>query len=179
MNRTLDEIVSEINANISDNLSYSANQFFKIATQNEKNGKQVIITRTTAQEQGTLISPNELTKMTFYHRVIDEAPTTDTVGKGNSMYQFLNTTVRLVGMGVRNKFRAKLYWDNDEVMNEVIRIMNQKPRLSMKETITIDAFNSDIQTVIDEEIAPQSSKELKLELAAFYIEYTIKRRINC
>ena len=180
--RKLVNIVDEINALLAVNLSYSAD-FYNISEKQSKsdqggNEKTFIVARE-QNKQAKLPIPQPGNNVVIYHRIIDETTNTTTGGKGNKVYQISNTVVRLVGYGPAAR-KDQNNIDSQEFLQEVLEIINQYPSLSNKETIvSTDNQSSVSETVREEELGTLLPKELKFEMIGFYLEYRIRRRINC
>ena len=177
--RSIYEVIEEINTKLSAGISYGNNTFHNLCVKTVKNDQTLIITRKQGSI-GSLISPSNLRNMIFYHRIIDEGFTPTKSGKGSNTYTFQNTVVRLVGIGRRKNISNASHWDNQEFLNEAVRVLNSNTRLSDKETVTINNRSSDWGTVMGEELDDEEKwKQLKLEMVVFYVDYTVQKRVVC
>lgn len=175
----LNLIVDQINTYLASNLSYSNNLFYNLCLQQEKNDKTFIVTRQGARDQGVLVSPDNLRNMTIYHRIISEGLSPAPGGKGRAIAQFNTTTVKLVGIGPRKNIpKSNQYWDNQRFAEEVVKLLNQLPKLESKEIVAVTNYSSDLKAILEEEIPGQSTNMLTFEIVAYSVEYTIKKRIS-
>ncbi len=178
--RKLTEIVTEINQKIAAGISYGDNVYYNISEQHEKDGKSFILTRKEDGTQGQLVVNTNQQNVSFYHRILDEEISEAPFGRGNKVAQFQETTLRLVCYGQRNRIgKDQNNIDNQEFMSEVLRIFNKNTTLTGKETVIVEDQSSVFNVVNEEEFDEQLKKNLRLELITFYIEYKVKRKINC
>lgn len=177
--RKLTEIVSEINDTIKNCLSYSDNAYFNISEQHEKDDKSFLLTRSDGTQGQIVVNTNQ-ENVSFYHRILEEEISDIPGGRGNKVAQMQETTMRLVCYGQRKRIaKDQFNIDNQEFMTEVLQILNKTTTLTGKEFIIVQDQNSIFNEVNDEEFNGQLKKNLRLELVTFYIDYLIKRKINC
>ena len=181
---TLAETVNEINQKLEVGLSYTAD-FYNISEQKTKNDsqgveKQFIVARRDGT-QGQLPIPKPGNSLVFYHRILEESLSDVPGGKGNKVAQMSQTTMRLVCYGPRQGIgKDQNNLDSHEFLMEVLRILNQNPTYTNKETVIINGDQSSVyQTVREDELPTLLPKELIFEMVAFYVDYRVKRRINC
>ena len=181
---TLAETVTEINQKLEVGLSYTAD-FYNISEQQTKisgqgDEKQFIVARRDGN-QGELPIPKPGNSLVFYHRILEETTSDVPGGKGNRVAQMSQATMRLVCYGPRQGIGKDQYnFDSQEFLMEVLRILNQNPTYTNKETVIINGDQSSVyQTVREDELPTLLPKQLIFEIVAFYIDYRVKRRINC
>lgn len=175
----INTIVDQINTYLEANLSYGNNRYYNLCFQQEKNDKTFIVTRQGQSEQGVLVSPDQLRNMIIYHRITGEAVQPAPGGKGRAMYQFNNTTVKLVAIGLRKYIpKNDNYYDNQHYAEEIVKLLNRLPKLDSKEIVVVTNYSSDIDAILSEEIPGQVYNHLKLEIVACSVEYTVKKRIT-
>ena len=76
MDRTIDQILTDINGRIQNNLSYVGNNFYNLAVLQPRDGVTFPMRRT-GTEEGKRINPDDTKGLQFYHRVLSQAYNTD------------------------------------------------------------------------------------------------------
>jgi hypothetical protein len=176
--RTIDAILTDINTIIESGISYSPNVFYGLSVLQNRDGATFPLARISASE-GEMISPLDTKAMKFYHRLtgmeVDEVP-----GKGVDNYSIITHTLRLVGVGYRPEVTSGIIWDNEDLANEVMNVLNATPRLTTgKESVSVVGRPiTDKGQVLRIEYAGNDRIQTKiLNLVAFAIDYEVKQRV--
>ena len=181
MPRSINDIVDEINQRIAGN--YSNETLYNVAVvQPDENARTFPMVRNDA-DNGIQISPDDTGGLRFYHRMLDPVEIKPIEGaKGAKSYQLAIYPMRLVGVGYRPNITDDRDWNNQEIANDVMRILGQNSSLSNKEILQVQGrVIVDKLTVLNEEFAGHEIEigPRTLELIAFAIEYTVQQRQIC
>lgn len=181
MRRSINDIVDEINNRIEG--SYTNETTHNISVlQPDENGRTFPMTRDDA-DNGIQISPDDTGGLQFYHRMLDPVEIKPLEGaKGSKSYQLAIYSMRLVGVGYRRNITSDADWNNQEIADDVMRILGQNASLSNKEVLQVQGrVIVDKLTVLNEEFAGHELEvgPRTLELIAFAIDYTIQQRQIC
>jgi len=175
--RTLNEMLKEINSDISGSLTYPNAQMFELAELQTKDERTFPVINT-GNQNGYKISLNDSYALQCYHRLIDSETETDpSGGKGASPFQMRIMTIRNVWLGNTKKLPAKTYETNEEIKNNVYRYIPKI--LSSKELVRTINDNVNKREILAEEFEGTDLNFLSLDVIAFYIDYQIRQFIRC
>lgn len=174
--RTLDQILTDINARIAANLSYSNVVYWNEAILQPKDDKTFPIVNS-GDKTGLQISPIDFSLQT-YHRIIDSETQTDpSRGFGKYPYRKRIYTIRNVWIGDLSSISSQTYEFNDDVKSDVYAAFPVS--LDSKEFVQTTNEVTDKFQVLSEEFEGFDLNNLSLELIAFYIDYQVHQRIRC
>ena len=177
--RTLDAILTEINLDIQNNISYPSNNFFTEAwlqPRNEINWPLIRI----GKREGKKITPVDTRALQVYHRQIEPIETQPLeVYRGVRQYVNILYNMRLVGVGARANITSKVYNDTADLANEVMEILAVNSSLTNRERLMVEGTaNTNTLEVLNEEYEGNESTNQKwsLDYIAFSIDYTITQK---
>jgi hypothetical protein len=179
--RSINQLITEIDTTLEVGLPWDNNVFHGIAVlqpRDDGNGSRTWpMARLDSNQQGQRISPVDTQALQFYHRIIGQTNEAFP-GKGAKMYNDVVYTVRLVAVGYRPQVSARDWWDNEQVAEDIIRVMASTSRLDQGELYFVEGpAVTDKLTVFNEEY--QNNEDIKrwiLDLIGVAITYTIKQR---
>jgi hypothetical protein len=175
--RVLNEILDNINSDIAGSLKYPKAKYYTQAELQEKDGKGFPLVNN-GNGKGFAISPNSNDALLTYHRVLGSETDTDwTKGKGRYPYKMRTYTMRMVWIGSTKRLPVKCYDTNDDVKNDVYTALPTV--LNNKEIIRTISENVNKIEVLDTEFSGNNTKQLTLDVVAFWIDYEIKQNIKC
>jgi len=177
--RKLTEVISDLNDALSIGLSYQNIDFYNLCKKQEKDGAMLILSRDGRDVSGKLANLSKRNKGIIYHRIIDEA-VDKRPSKGRESIQFIRTTVRLIGWIKRPDIRTQPNWDDQELMNEALFVVNSNDFLARRETVKVVNASSDFIEIMEEEIGKENiNKKLTYELTMFYVDYEVQQLQKC
>jgi hypothetical protein len=175
--RRLNEILENINSQISASLKYPKVVYYTQAELHQRNEATFPIINN-GNGKGTVISPDGNIALQTYYRILSSETETDyTKGKGKYPYQFRIYTIKNVWIGTLKRLPAKSYESNDDVKNDVYAAY--PVILQEKEIIRTVAESVNKQEILDTEFAGNTIKNLSLDLVLFSIDFELKQKINC
>ena len=177
MPRTIDQILTNINTLVENNLSYSGNDFYRLAILEPQNGK-VFPMRRISPDEGKKISPTDGRGMQFYHRIISQKRE-EIGGKGIAVYYEITYQMRFVGVGWRKNITGLSTWDNEDLAREVVVALGANPSLADKELVLPTGQSvTDKLAVLNVEYAGNTEMKTRiLDLIAYAIEYILKVKV--
>ena len=172
--RVLNNILSDINNTIKNTVSFGSKITAWGNCYLQEKDEKTFPLLNTGGRQGTKISWDDKYPLQIYHRIIDVEKDVDTdKGYGGKPYEERIYTMRLVGIGSKEKLGTTTYEDNQDYCNDVSDAI---PRfISSTEYAEVTDHQVIKQEVYDSEFAGvDHQKVLSLEGIAFWIEYTLR-----
>lgn len=175
--RTIHDILTNINSEVGTALKYPKATYYAQAELQVKDGKTFPLVNN-GNTIGFAISLDSKEALQTYHRVLSSETETDwTKGKGKFPYKMRTYTIRMVWLGATKRLQTRCYDSNDDVKNDVY---NALPTiLQQKEIIRTVSENVNKNEVMESEFSGNITKQLSLDVIAFWIDYEIKQNIKC
>ena len=127
----------------------------------------------TGSRNGNIISWDDKYPLQVYHRIIDvEKESDNSKGFGANAHRQRVYSMRLVGIGSKDKITSTSYEDNQDIANTISDAMPSF--ISSTEYVEVTDHEVIKSVVYDSEFAGvNKNKELSLEGIAFWIDYTL------
>jgi hypothetical protein len=170
--RALNTILQDINTQIKT-VSFGS----KITTKGlcylqEKDGKTFPL-ENLGNKNGSKISWNDKYPLQTYHRIIDMEKESDlTQGFGSKAFRQRVYSMRLVGIGSKDKITSTNYEDNQDICNAISDVLPSF--INSMEYLEVGDHEVIKQEVYDSEFGGVDQKKYSLEGIAFWIEYTLR-----
>jgi len=175
--RTLDSILTEINATLKEGLSITGVGLWNEAMLTEKDGFTFPVVNI-GGGKGYKISWQDTYPLQIYHRIISDITTEEdsVASKGRRPYMIRTFPMRMVCFGSIARLPSERRETNTDVYNTVCNLFPSF--LSGGEVIITNSENVNKLDVYGEEFAGINMNHLVLDGIAFYIGYDIRQRFG-